>query len=389
MSAIFATPPSFDRESHTSHLSKAFDTRPSPTATRIATISTGLIVSAKGKLTLDEKWPKPQILSRNEVCIRVETAGLNPLDWKSVRYNFNLPAFPWTIGREVAGVVESIGLGVTNVAIGDRVWSSTYYRDVRAGTLQTHCVLPCHTVGVLPDNLSYEEGASLGVPALTAAMTLWKWLKLPLPSVSLESRSIASKGNPESDYLLIWGGASSTGQFFTQLAALSAQSGLQTITVTSSASASLSKSLGAHHIIARDGLSNQEISSRVHEISKGRLRHAIDLVGAETSQACFNLLGKSDYAGQRMLCPIAAPGFKPLAVGPRHGLVTVHDIEMKRFVLDPSNRIYMDILNQLGAANWLRFPEREIVVGLERVEEALNKMSLGQGGGKKWVVRIA
>jgi NADPH:quinone reductase-like Zn-dependent oxidoreductase len=57
--------------------------------------------------------------------------GLNPIDYKSVDYNFCLPEFPWVTGREMAGVVEAVGSAVTDVKVGDHVWTSAYTLTLR------------------------------------------------------------------------------------------------------------------------------------------------------------------------------------------------------------------------------------------------------------------
>lgn len=59
--------------------------------------------------------------------IRNYAVGLNPIDWKSVDYNFCLPAFPWVTGREMAGVVERVGSEVKGCKVGDRVWTSKFF----------------------------------------------------------------------------------------------------------------------------------------------------------------------------------------------------------------------------------------------------------------------
>jgi NADPH:quinone reductase-like Zn-dependent oxidoreductase len=50
--------------------------------------------------------------------------GLNPVDWKSLAYRFGIERFPWVLGRDVCGVVMSVGEGVENVEVGDRVSSA-------------------------------------------------------------------------------------------------------------------------------------------------------------------------------------------------------------------------------------------------------------------------
>lgn len=69
-------------------------------------------------------FPAPQTLAPHEVLIRTKAVGLNHIDWKSVKYNYCLPASPWITGREMAGIVERIGCGVSHVEVGERVWTS-------------------------------------------------------------------------------------------------------------------------------------------------------------------------------------------------------------------------------------------------------------------------
>lgn len=143
------------------------------------TTQKALVVPRKLEYELIDTHPFPALNSEKEVIIRNYAIGLNPIDWKSVDYHFCLPSFPWVTGREMAGVVEKVGSAVTTCQVGDRVWTSTYYRDSRAGCFQEFVTVPQHTVLPIPDNLGYETAACLGVAALTAAMTLWKWLCAP------------------------------------------------------------------------------------------------------------------------------------------------------------------------------------------------------------------
>lgn len=83
-----------------------------------------LVVIEKGKYALLESYPIPSFENDNEVLIRTYAVGLNPIDWKSVEYNFCLPTFPWVTGREMAGVVQRVAPGVQRLKIGDRVWTS-------------------------------------------------------------------------------------------------------------------------------------------------------------------------------------------------------------------------------------------------------------------------
>lgn len=84
-----------------------------------------LIVAAKGAYDFVD-LPFPTLSHEQEVVISNRATGLNPIDYKSVDYNFCLPEFPWVTGREMAGVVEMVGPGVRDVKVGDHVWTSMF-----------------------------------------------------------------------------------------------------------------------------------------------------------------------------------------------------------------------------------------------------------------------
>ena len=56
-----------------------------------------------------------------EVLVRVKAAGINPVDWKTRAFETFIGTPPFTLGWDVAGVVEDAGRGATGVAIGDEV----------------------------------------------------------------------------------------------------------------------------------------------------------------------------------------------------------------------------------------------------------------------------
>jgi NADPH:quinone reductase-like Zn-dependent oxidoreductase len=308
--------------------------------------------------------------------IKPHAVGLNPIDWKSVSYNFCLPSFPWITGREAAGTVVNVHPSVTHIKEGDRVWTSTYYRDVRAGCFQEYVVVPQHTVLKIPDHVGYEEAACLGVPGLTAAMTLWKWLGIGWPPSSLPA------GTPQSDreanWLLIWGGSAVTGQFATQLAV---HSGWKVITVTSERTKPLSLSLGATHVVSRDGKSDQEIIDEIRHTTNGCITKAIDLVGPKTAKLVLQSVSKAERVDFAPLAMIANDEVTP-------DNVTVHTVEMKQFVLDPECKVYAEAFNELVAQGKVTFPDMHILEGgLEQVVPGLEMLKRGDMGGKKLIVR--
>lgn len=259
---------------------------------------------------------------------------------------------------------------VCNVAHTDLLSTGTYYRDIRAGCFQDFVTVPAHTVLPIPKNLSFEEAACLGVAALTAAMTLWKWLEVPLSTTpSMNS----------SEYILIWGGSTVTGQFAVQMAALS---GLNVIAVTSTSTRALVESLGAKHVITRDGKSNEEIVEAVRAIGGDKITRGLDLVGGTTAIHGLQALSREKPC---LFAPLAM--MKPQEVAEN---VTVVNVEMKQFVLDESSSHYAKTLNDLIARGRVRLPDLHILSGgLKAVEGGLERLKKGDMGGKKLVVSFS
>ncbi|EXJ82046.1 hypothetical protein A1O1_08115 [Capronia coronata CBS 617.96] len=335
--------------------------------------NSALVVVGKGQYELRESFPFPSLDHEREVVIRTKAVGLNPIDWKSVDYGFCLPEFPWITGREMAGVVEHVGSEVTEFHVGQRVWTSTYYKDRRAGCFQHFVTVPQHTVAPIPAGLSFEEASCLGVAGLTAAMTLWRWLQVP-GSPRTETHSIPSTG-----YILIWGGSTVTAQFAIQLAVLG---GLKVIAVTSSKTKALAEALGASRVVTRDGKSGDEIVAEIRLFCGDAITRAIDLVGPETAKHCLQALSRSQKS---LFAPLAMLSSK--AVVPQN--ISVETVEMKQFVLDPSSQAYSRALNKLVEEGRIMLPHIEVLDGgLDIIQHGLERIKKGDMAGKKVIVRM-
>ncbi|WP_439903009.1 quinone oxidoreductase family protein [Microbacterium azadirachtae] len=103
------------------------------------------------------------------VVVRIEAAGVNPIDVKQRSGLRPLPPItePRHLGFDGAGVVTAVGAEVTDVAVGARV----AVRDTR-GTYATALAVPSAHLTALPDAVTSAEGASLGIPAGTAYQSL-------------------------------------------------------------------------------------------------------------------------------------------------------------------------------------------------------------------------
>lgn len=116
-----------------------------------------------------EDMPDPTA-GPGQVVIRVNAIGVNPVDAyiRSGQYPLK-PSLPYTPGMDAAGIVESIGHGVTRVAIGDSVYvagtiSGAYAQQALCDESQAHS---------LPPQITFEQGAAVGVPYATAYRALF------------------------------------------------------------------------------------------------------------------------------------------------------------------------------------------------------------------------
>jgi len=102
-----------------------------------------------------------------EVRVRVQVSGVNPTDWKQRRGG--PPAFATVVpNQDGAGTVDAVGSGVLDDRVGERVWLWEAAWQRADSTAQEYVVLPARQAVPLPDGASFDLGASLGIPALTA-----------------------------------------------------------------------------------------------------------------------------------------------------------------------------------------------------------------------------
>ena len=116
-----------------------------------------------------EEVPDPRP-GRGEVLVRIRAVGVNPVDTyiRSGQYAIK-PPLPYTPGSDAAGDVEAVGEGVTSFRPGDRVY---IYRSL-TGAYAEKALCTEAQVYPLPKNVSYAQGAAIGVPYTTAYRALF------------------------------------------------------------------------------------------------------------------------------------------------------------------------------------------------------------------------
>jgi NADPH:quinone reductase len=109
-----------------------------------------------------------------EVLVRVRASGVNPTDYKIRAGLTPRPIDGFQVPhQDGAGIIEAVGAGIDPGRVGERVWLWLAAAGRRWGTAAEWTVVPDRQAVPLPDGASFDLGASLGVPAMTAHYCLF------------------------------------------------------------------------------------------------------------------------------------------------------------------------------------------------------------------------
>lgn len=165
-----------------------------------------------------------------EVLVRVTVSAVNPTDWKARRGSRSM-VFPFVIpNQDGAGVIEAVGTGVDEARLGEDVWLYFAASGRAYGTAAEYSMVPANRAVRLPEGVSMDLGASMGVPALTAHRALF-W-----------------DGPITGQTVLVSGGAGAVGHYAIELAK-DAGAALVITTVSSPEKAALATAAGADVVI--------------------------------------------------------------------------------------------------------------------------------------------
>jgi NADPH2:quinone reductase len=193
----------------------------------------------------EQPTPEP---GPGEVRVRLTASGVNPSDWKSRSAgpgkSMSTPLIiPHSDG---AGVIDMLGTGVSR-RVGERVWIWNGQWKRAHGTAAEYIVLPEDQAVAMPDNLSFAEGACLGIPALTAVQAL------------------RLSGLQAGQTVLVQGGAGSVSYYAIQLAKLR---GARVITtISGDAKAAHAREAGADEVI---NYRSEDLGARIKALTQGR-----------------------------------------------------------------------------------------------------------------------
>jgi NADPH:quinone reductase-like Zn-dependent oxidoreductase len=201
-----------------------------------------------------------------QVRIAVRAAGVNPSDWKK-REGLMDPELPQTMGYEAAGVVDELGEGVADVAVGDRVFGLSAEGSAQAELAVLSFYAP------IPPSLDFPGAAALPAAIETATRALDQ----------LDVGAGAGRGST----LLINGASGSVGSAAVQLAVAR---GARVIGTASPANHDYLRSLGAEPVAYGQGLAR-----RVRALAPDGVDAALDVAGSGVLPELIELAGGPEH----------------------------------------------------------------------------------------------
>jgi NADPH2:quinone reductase len=204
------------------------------------------------------EMPDPQP-GPGEVRILVAASGVNPGDVKKRQDTFGLGMpYPRVIPHsDGAGTIDRVGEGVSTSRVGERVWcyAAQSYRPF--GTAAEYVAVPSVQAVPLPDGVSFEQGACLGIPGITA------------------HRAVHVAGPVAGRVVLVQGGAGAVGACAVQLAR---QAGAQVIaTVRSEEDEAVAARAGAHKVLRTAGVPPGEVVGQIRAFAPEGVAHVVEV----------------------------------------------------------------------------------------------------------------
>ncbi|KAJ3164311.1 hypothetical protein HDU88_005409 [Geranomyces variabilis] len=301
---------------------------------------------------------QPPTAKDGQVVIKVHAAAANPLDAKMAKEGLMIRAYPARLGVDISGTISAIGSDVTAFKVGDAVFA----RPQMDGFAEYATATVRHT-WKKPDNLSFEQAATIPVGTLTAVIGLFseKGLKLTRPKDAAKPRT------PEGKYILVWGGSSNRG--YTVIATASPKQRDAVL------------ALGAAHVV---DYSAPDAVEQIRELTKGECRLALNAVGGDATVQAAAALRADEREPSTVVSVAATLGAMPA------GVTLLPPI----FGFDPT---LVDFVHEMIGNELVEYfakdeikPSRVKVVkgGLDGVGEALELLAGKKVSGEKLVVVI-
>ena len=252
-----------------------------------------ILKQAKAQISLETRSiPTP---GASQLLVKNYAVAINPVDWKIQDSSYFVTEYPNVLGSDVCGTVEAAGSDVKHFKKGDRV---TGFAAVIAtnnsdgGAFQQYTILRENCAAKIPDNLSFEEGATLPMAVATAGVGIWLKMGMAKPSEDKQSGGF-----------LVWGAASSVGSAVVQMAALL---GFTVFAVCSPQNHDEVKKLGATDVY---DYNNKDVAKNVvsrAESTKTPIKYAYDAISLPNTvpQAAAVLEG---FGGGKLCLTLPSP----------------------------------------------------------------------------------
>jgi NADPH2:quinone reductase len=242
---------------------------------------------------IDKQQPHPNL---GEVRVKLAFSGVNPSDVKSragvaARTGGFAEVTPHSDG---SGVIDAVGDGVDSSRIGERVWLFNGQWERPYGTAAEFITLPAYQAVTLPNSASFEVGASIGIPLMTAM------------------HAVQACGSLLGKTVLVPGAVGSVGYYATQLACMA---GARVIAIVSSEE----KAAQARQIRAAETINykTEQLVERVLALTDGKGADAIIDLDAATHAPLYGQLlrfqGKAVVYGSNQ--PQLSMPFGPMILG--------------------------------------------------------------------------
>ncbi|KAL3417501.1 Enoyl reductase LovC 2 [Phlyctema vagabunda] len=263
-----------------------------PSADPISSLPKGrTIITARGpgQLVIQHNAPMP-LLEPNIAIVKTAAVAINPSDAKFLDFS---PAPGAIHGTDFAGTIVALGsdvLAAGRFSIGDRVAGLVHgMNKLRpdVGSFAEYIGATIHTMVRLPDSMSFEEGATLGLSTATAAFGLFSELRVP---ASLDQLRAGGIGIDEQDreFVLVAGGSTATGTRAIQLLKIA---GLRPIATCSPSNNELVLRFGAEKVF---DYNSSTCAAEIRAYTSNELAYAFDCVAeAGTTELCYAAIGRA------------------------------------------------------------------------------------------------
>ncbi len=217
-------------------------------------------------------------------CESIGPVSTRPITNRAAEVQNPAPVDPAQIpGQDGAGIIDAVGHGVEPERVGRRVWiwEAAYQRP--DGTAQDYAVVPHAQAVDLPDTASFDLGAGLGIPFLTAHRCL---------TVTEGGPARLGPGALEGRHVFVAGGAGAVGNAAIQLAHWAGATVLTS--VSSAAKAQLAAAAGADHII---NYRDTDVVSEVRKIVPSGVNTIVEVSASANAEVDAKIIGRFGSIG--------------------------------------------------------------------------------------------